>query len=178
MCLCVCLCVCVFVCVFVCVCVCVCVLCVCVCVCVCMCVCVCVCVCMCVCVCVRVCVRACLNIHDLLMPSLKAISHLSLYSSLKQALLKRRPMLLVFSAAENRRSVAVPAFGSLYRRQLFDWIMDVCREEIKSGLLYCQSQGHLFYVFNVSVLHSPNTTVCARVHYSTCATCLVRCSPL
>ena len=31
-------------------------------------------------------------------------------------------------AAENRKAVAVRAFGSLYRRQLFDWIIDVCRE--------------------------------------------------
>ena len=53
-----------------------------------------------------------------------------------------------------------------------------CREEIKSGLLYCQSQVIYSTSFNVPVLHSPNTTVCACVHYSTCAAGLVRCFPL
>ena len=50
------------------------------------------------------------------------------------------------AAAENQRSVAVPAFGSFYRRQLFDWIMDVLQRRVLNRfVVYRQSQG--MYVF-------------------------------
>ena len=38
---------------------------------------------------------------------------------------------------------------TLLRRQLFDQIVAICRAQIKPGLLYCQSQGHLFHVLHV-----------------------------
>ena len=39
--------------------------------------------------------------------------------------------------------------STLLRRQLFDQIAAICRAQIKPGLLYCQSQGHLFHVLHV-----------------------------
>ena len=60
------------------------------------------------------------------------------------------------STAENRRSVAVPGF-SLFRRQLFGQIV-FSREEVKSGLLHCQSWD-ISIPFVILVLHTPDLTL-------------------
>ena len=84
------------------------------------------------------------------------------------------------AATENRRSVTVPAFGSLYRRQLFDRIMDVLqrKDQIRFVVLSESGSSILRLLMFQYCIHSTVLCVLAFTTALVQHVCMVRCFPL